>query len=91
MSPLLAGDGVAVGRASANRGDSHANVGRDRTVGHAAAVASVKRVGVWGLVAFLVFFVAYSPDSAASVARWLGRTLAGLATGFGDFVAGVVG
>jgi hypothetical protein len=82
---------VTIGHADTKRGDSHGNIGRDRTVTHATAVASVKRVAAWGLVAFLVFFVAYSPNSAASVARWLGRTLAGLATGFGDFVAGVVG
>jgi hypothetical protein len=45
---------------------------------------------MWGLAGFAVFFVAYSPDGAASVARWLGRTLAGLATGFGDFVSNLV-
>jgi hypothetical protein len=50
----------------------------------------MKRMALWGLVAFAVFFVAYSPQSAASVARWLGRTLAGLATGFGDFVSSLV-
>jgi hypothetical protein len=54
-------------------------------------VAVVKRVALWALVAFAVFFVASSPNSAASVARWLGRTLAGVANGFGQFFAGLVG
>ena len=52
--------------------------------------AVVKRVALWAFVAFAVFFVAYSPNSAASVARWLGRALAGLANGFGEFFAGLV-
>ena len=50
----------------------------------------MKRLALWALVAFAVFFVAYSPQSASTVARWLGATLAGLATGFGEFVAGLV-
>jgi hypothetical protein len=52
--------------------------------------AVVKRVALWAFVAFAVFFVAYSPNSAASVARWLGRTLAGVANGFGQFFAGLI-
>jgi len=50
-----------------------------------------KKMGVWGLVAFLIFFVAYRPQSAATVARWVGSTLSGLAVGFGDFVSRLVG
>jgi hypothetical protein len=54
------------------------------------SAAVVKRVALWAFVAFAVFFVAYSPNSAASVARWLGRTLVGVANGFGQFFAGLV-
>ena len=50
----------------------------------------MKRLAMWGLAGFAIFFVAYSPQSAATVARWLGQTLAGLATGFGDFVSSLV-
>jgi hypothetical protein len=50
----------------------------------------VKRVALWAFAAFAVFFVAYSPNSAASVARWLGRALAGVANGFGEFFASLL-
>lgn len=47
----------------------------------------VKRMFTWAFVAFLIFFVAYFPAGAASVAKWLGRILTGLANGFGDFIS----
>jgi len=49
-----------------------------------------KKLGAWGLVAFFIFFVAYRPQSAANVARWLGTSFSGLAMGFGDFVSRLV-
>jgi hypothetical protein len=50
----------------------------------------VKKIFLVALVGFLVFFVAYRPLSAATVARWLGGILQGIATGFGDFLANLV-
>jgi hypothetical protein len=45
---------------------------------------------LFAVVAFSIFFVAYRPHSAATVARWLGATLAGVAVGFGDFFSDLV-
>ena len=45
----------------------------------------VKKILTWGSIAFLVFFVAYRPESAAQVAKSIGSGLADLANGFTDF------
>jgi hypothetical protein len=45
----------------------------------------VKKVLTWGLVAFLIFFIAYRPESAAAVFKSLGNGLVDIATGFGNF------
>ena len=50
----------------------------------------VKKILILALVAFSIFFVAYRPASAASVARWMGSTLAGVAVGFGEFFSRLV-
>jgi hypothetical protein len=50
----------------------------------------VKKIFLATLIGFLVFFVAYRPYSAATVARRVGSVLAGIAGGFGDFVTSVV-
>lgn len=47
----------------------------------------LKKVLRWGGLAFLVFFVAYRPHSAANVVQSLGSGLVGIANGFGDFFA----
>lgn len=49
-----------------------------------------KRVLIWGGIAFLVFFVAYRPSSAADVFAGLGSTVSDIAQGFGDFFRGIV-
>jgi hypothetical protein len=50
----------------------------------------VKKVLTWGLVAFLIFFVAYRPESAAAVFKSLGSTLVDIATGFGNFFSTLI-
>lgn len=47
----------------------------------------LKKVLVWGGVAFLILFIAYSPGAAADVFRALGRGMMDMANGFGDFFA----
>ena len=50
----------------------------------------VKKIFTWLFVAFLIFFVAYSPNSAAHVVRFIGGGLIGLANGFSTFLSGLV-
>jgi hypothetical protein len=48
-----------------------------------------KKILRWGGLAFLIFFIAYRPQSAANVVTTLGGSLLDIARGFGDFVAQV--
>jgi hypothetical protein len=50
----------------------------------------LKKVLTWGGVAFLVFFIAYRPTSAAGVVKSLGSGLVAIATGIGDFFSSLV-
>ena len=50
----------------------------------------VKKILWWLFAAFLVFFVAFRPAAAASVTRWIGGTLSGMARGIGDYFAHLV-
>jgi hypothetical protein len=50
----------------------------------------VKKILTWGLVAFLIFFVAYRPTNAAAVFRQLGTSLYDVATGIGQFFSSLV-
>jgi hypothetical protein len=50
----------------------------------------VKKIATWGGVAFLIFFVAYRPDSAADVAQSLGSVVADMGQGFGDFITSLI-
>lgn len=50
----------------------------------------MKKVFTWGSIAFLIFFVAFSPNSAAHVARVIGGGLVALAHGFASFFSGLV-
>jgi hypothetical protein len=45
----------------------------------------IKKVLTWLGIAFLIFFIAFNPSSAASVFESLGGTIADIADGFGDF------
>ena len=50
----------------------------------------VKKILTWGSIAFLIFFVAYRPQSAAQVFRSIGGGIMDIATGFGDFFTSLV-
>ncbi|MDG4803066.1 hypothetical protein [Micromonospora sp. WMMD980] len=50
----------------------------------------VKKVLTWVGIAFLIFFVAYRPNSAADVFKSLGGGIMDIAQGFGDFFTNLV-
>jgi hypothetical protein len=50
----------------------------------------VKKVLTWALVAFLIFFIAYRPESAAAVFKSLGGGLVDIATGIGNFFSSLI-
>jgi hypothetical protein len=50
----------------------------------------VKKVLTWGSIAFLIFFIAYRPESAAAVFKSLGGGLVDIATGVGNFFSSLV-
>ncbi|MFY1696125.1 hypothetical protein O7623_25005 [Solwaraspora sp. WMMD791] len=50
----------------------------------------VKKVLTWGGIAFLIFFVAFRPDSAADVFKSVGGGIVEVAQGFGDFFTSLV-
>jgi uncharacterized membrane protein len=50
----------------------------------------LKKTLSYSLMAFLVWFVAFRPDSAARVARGIGGIIAHVGTGFGDFFTRLV-
>jgi hypothetical protein len=49
-----------------------------------------KKILTWGAIAFIVFFIAYRPTSAAQVFRSLGSGLYDVATGIGNFFSNLV-
>jgi hypothetical protein len=49
-----------------------------------------KKILTWGLVAFLVFFIAYRPASAATVFKSLGNSLVDVLNGIGAFFSNLV-
>jgi hypothetical protein len=51
----------------------------------------VKKVLTWVSIAFLIFFIAYRPASAANIARSIGSGIVDLASGFGDFFSNLFG
>ncbi|HWH00219.1 MAG TPA: hypothetical protein VNV66_13055 [Pilimelia sp.] len=50
----------------------------------------VKKILTWGGIAFLLFFIAFRPESAADVFKSLGSTVADIGQGLGDFVSSLV-
>jgi hypothetical protein len=50
----------------------------------------VKKVLTWASIAFVVFFIAYRPSSAAQVVKSIGSGLVDIGAGFGDFFARLV-
>jgi hypothetical protein len=50
----------------------------------------VKKAVTWALIAFVIFFVAFSPNAAARVARLIGSGITSVANGFASFLSSVV-
>jgi hypothetical protein len=50
----------------------------------------LKKLVGWALIAFMIFFVAFRPDSAAEVVKSLGAGVIDIAQGFGDFFTSLV-
>ena len=50
----------------------------------------VKKVLTWGGIAFLIFYVAYRPQSAAQVFKSIGGNIVDVAQGFGTFLSSLV-
>lgn len=50
----------------------------------------LKKILLWGAIAFLLFFVAFKPGNAVDVVRMLGDTAATLFQGIGDFFGNLV-
>jgi hypothetical protein len=61
-----------------------------RCSGEEARPAMLKKVLLWGGLAFLILFIAYNPSDAADVVRALGNGLVNMAQGFGDFFSELV-
>lgn len=51
----------------------------------------LRKVLVWGAIAFVIFFVAFRPSAAADVIRTLGEVTGDIFEGVGDFFGGLVG
>ena len=51
----------------------------------------LKKVLVWGGIAFVLFFVAFKPGAAANVVTGLGNTVVEIFQGVGRFFAGLSG
>jgi hypothetical protein len=50
-----------------------------------------KKFATWAAVVFLIFFVAFNPDTAARLARSAGTLVVNIGKGFGDFFTSVAG
>jgi hypothetical protein len=49
-----------------------------------------KKVLTWGFVGFLIFFIAFRPDSAAHTFKTIGAGLMSIARGCGDFLTSLM-
>ena len=49
-----------------------------------------KKLGLCAFWAFVIFFIAFRPDAAATTVESIGDILATLAQGFGDFFTSLV-
>jgi hypothetical protein len=50
----------------------------------------LKKILLWGGLAFLILFIAYNPTDAADVVKALGNGFVNMAQGFGDFFGELV-
>ncbi|MGH8792941.1 MAG: hypothetical protein ACRDXX_09875 [Stackebrandtia sp.] len=51
----------------------------------------MKKLLTWAGVAFLVFFVAFRPESAGNVVGTIAGTIGDIGAGFATFIANIVG
>jgi lauroyl/myristoyl acyltransferase len=51
----------------------------------------VRKILTWLFVGFLIFFVAFRPDSAANMCRSIAGMLMAMAQGMGDFFSRLMG
>lgn len=49
----------------------------------------LKKVLVWGLIAFVIFFIAFKPGAAAAVLGVIGQAAIDIFKGVGDFFGGL--
>lgn len=50
----------------------------------------MKKILTWAAVAFLVFFVAFRPDSAGNVVTTIAGTIGDIGSGFASFISNLV-
>ena len=50
----------------------------------------VRKVMTWGFLAFLLFFIAFRPDAAGDVLKWIGGGIADVAQGLGHLFTDLV-
>ncbi|MGC4894932.1 hypothetical protein [Micromonospora sp. DT31] len=50
----------------------------------------IKKILAWGLLAFLIYFMAFRPDGAAQLFKGIGVALMAIAQGLGDFLTGLM-
>ncbi|MBQ0891662.1 hypothetical protein ABT214_26940 [Micromonospora purpureochromogenes] len=50
----------------------------------------VKKLLLWGFVAFLIYFMAFRPDGAAEMFKGIGAALMAIAQGLGDFLTSLM-
>ncbi|SBT52215.1 hypothetical protein [Micromonospora narathiwatensis] len=51
----------------------------------------LKKLLAWGLIAFLIYYVAFRPNGAAQLVKTIGAGLMAIAQGIGDFLTGLMG
>jgi hypothetical protein len=51
----------------------------------------LKKILVWGGIAFVVFFIAFRPDAAGDAVSALGDVFVAVFTGIGEFFSGLAG
>ncbi|MEV8513660.1 hypothetical protein [Dactylosporangium sp. NPDC051484] len=52
---------------------------------------TLKKTMTWAAGVFIVWFVAFRPESAAKVVQGIGTMIGQVGTGFGDFFTRVIG
>ena len=50
----------------------------------------VKKLLIWGSVAFLIYFMAFRPEGAAEIFKAIGAALMAMAQGLGDFLTSLM-